>query len=104
MYGTDGARSELPVYGEVVDMDFLGEDLLIAYVDEDSSFVLRFDQDGVEVDEWTPWHSDATIERVQILREGLVITTVADDFRTRHRLTDDLRRWPTLRAPLAFQP
>ena len=102
MYDTEGDRTELPIYGEVLDIDFLGDDLLVAYLDAGGSFVIRFDGDGRELREWSPLRDDMVIRSVWVLEEGVLVTTVSEDERARHFLNDDLRRWSGVRP--SFTP
>lgn len=91
MWTSDGDRVQLPVFGDVVDLDFVGEELLVAYQDEQESFVVLFDQDGDELADWSPRNADAIIQSVWVLRDGLVVNTALDGAVVRTRLTDDLR-------------
>ena len=96
MWTSDGDRIEIPVFGEVVDMDFVGEDLLVAYLEDEESFAVLFDQDGDELADWSPRNVDDTIRSVWVLRDGLVVNTVSNGVVVRTRLTDDLRMMPRL--------
>ena len=87
MWTSDGDRIEIPVFGDVVDLDFVGEELLVAYQDGEESFAVLFDQDGEELADWSPRNADAII-RPWVLRDGLVVNTVDGPC---SRLTDDLR-------------
>ena len=99
LYNADGSYAEVPVHGEIIDMDYVGEDLLVAFEDEDGSFALLFSPDGEDVAEWEPLRSNVSIHRVDVLEHGLLVTTATGKARNRVRLTDDLRRMRAPRAP-----
>ena len=90
VHSADGERVDLPIYGELVDMDFVGDELVVAYQDKTSSFAVLFDADGVEVADWSPNNSRQTIGSIMVLPRGLMVTTDLDGYRQRVRLTDDL--------------
>ena len=96
MWTADGDFVEIPIAGELVDMDFVGEELVVAFQDEDESFAVLFDEAGDEVADWSPAHAEDTIRAIWVLRNGLIVTTVADGELIRTRLTDDLRAVPRL--------
>ncbi|HCH65537.1 MAG: hypothetical protein CL927_06905 [Deltaproteobacteria bacterium] len=96
MWTADGDLVEIPVSGEVIDMDFVGEELLVAFEDEDESFAVLFDEAGDELADWSPIHSEDTIRSIWVLPRGVMVTTVADGALVRTRLTDDLRAVPRI--------
>ena len=87
----DGERVELPIYGELVDMDFVGDELVVAYVQKELSFAILFDAEGVEVADWSPQNDAQSIRNIMVLPEGLMVSTELDGYRSRVRLTDDLQ-------------
>lgn len=101
LYNADGSYAEIPVEGEVVDMDYVGEDLVVAFEDEDGSLAVLFAPDGEDLAEWIPRRSGMAIRGIEVLSEGLVVTLAADKQRHRVRLTDDLQRVRSRRAPVA---
>lgn len=99
LWNADGSYTEIPVEGELIDMDFVGEDLLLAFGDDDGTVAVLFAPDGEELAEWMPRRTDLDIRSIEVLSRGLVITTVGAKEQYRVRLTDDLRR---RRAPRAL--
>ena len=91
VYTADGQYFELPIYGEVVDLDFVGDELVVGYAYKADSFAILFDEEGVEVAEWSPTDRGELIRNIMVLPEGLMVMTELDGYRTRVRLTDDLR-------------
>ena len=90
MYTTDGTQIEIPIFGELIDMDFVGDDLVVAYVEKDENFVLLFDQTGEELADWNPRHPQAHIRDITVKRDGLVIVTENNGRFGFARLTDNL--------------
>ena len=86
-----GEHIVLPIYGEVVDIDFVGEELVVAYQEKAGSFALLFDEEGVEVADWSPRANEQVIRNILVLPEGLLVSTELDGYRSRVRLTDDLQ-------------
>ena len=83
-------RIELPIFGDVIDMDFVGSELVVAFEDKDGSFLLLFDEDGEDIAEWSPRRSSTRVGHVRVLDQGLVVGAMAGDRRVHIRLTDDL--------------
>ncbi len=91
VYAPDGDRVDLPIYGELVDLDFVGEELVVAYAYKNQSFAILFDVDGAPVAEWSPRMGGFQIDDITVLSEGMVVRVSRNGQRTRVRLDDDLR-------------
>ena len=91
VYSHDGGRLELPIYGEVTDFDFVGEELVVAYLSKGDSFAVLFDEDGEEVAEWAPRRPGQVIRNITVLPDSLLVHVASDERRMQVRLTDDLR-------------
>ena len=91
VYSADGERYNLPIYGEVIDMDFVGDELVVAYEVKNQGFAILFDASGEEVAEWSPREQGQYIDSIVVLPKGLMVLMSRDGYRSRARLTDDLR-------------
>jgi len=99
LFTADGDRAELPVYGEVTAMDFVGEELVVAYFDTEGSLAILFDEDGDEAAEWSPLFGKRIISDIVVLRQGLILSMNLDGSQSRVRLTDDLEPTEKLDVP-----
>ena len=96
LYNADGSYAEIPVEGELIDMDFVGEDLVVAFGDAHADVVVLFGSDGEELADWIPRRTNLMIRSIDVLARGLVVNTSQSKERVQVYLTDDLRR---ARAP-----
>ena len=90
LYTADGTYAQLPIFGELVDMDFVGEELVVSYLEDKDSFAVLYDETGEEVADWMPRREGLLIQDIHVLKEGLLVVGKLDGKTTRIRLSDDL--------------
>ncbi len=99
LFSADGDRAELPLYGDVTAMKFVGEELVVAYFGQEGSLAILFDGAGDEAAEWSPLFGKRVISDIQVLRQGMIFTMDLDGSPSRVRLTDDLMPAEKLDVP-----
>ena len=99
VFTSEGEQVTVPIYGEISDMEFVDDDLVVAFRDEDGSFAILFDQTGEEVAEWEPRQDSATIEDIRVLPRGIAFVGITDERTYRVLVNDNLQQLGFSKAP-----